>query len=254
MLRRGRRRPRLRRAHRRPDDARARRGRRRGRRPLPLLRARHVGARADAGGGAGHACRRACGSCTSGTLGLALEPIATALEAVVERLADSALIAVDPNCRPVGGRRPRRLPGAHAARALRTATCSRSARRTSSYLEPDLPAVEGVRALLEHGPTRRAAHARAERRAGGHAHRRGRRAGSARQGGRHDRRRRCVRRRLPGLVERARARPRRARPRSTSWSRRRVRLPGRRAHVLAAGRVAAVPARALRLRRDELRL
>ena len=35
-----------------------------------------------------------------GTLGLALEPVATALEAVVERLADRALIAVDPNCRP----------------------------------------------------------------------------------------------------------------------------------------------------------
>jgi fructokinase len=35
-----------------------------------------------------------------GTLGLMLEPVATALEAVVEELADRTLIAVDPNCRP----------------------------------------------------------------------------------------------------------------------------------------------------------
>ena len=35
-----------------------------------------------------------------GTLGLVLEPMATALEAVVERLAGPALVAVDVNCRP----------------------------------------------------------------------------------------------------------------------------------------------------------
>ena len=35
-----------------------------------------------------------------GTLGLALEPVATALEAVVARLSSTALVAVDPNCRP----------------------------------------------------------------------------------------------------------------------------------------------------------
>jgi fructokinase len=35
-----------------------------------------------------------------GTLGLTLEPVATALEAVVERLAPEALVAVDPNVRP----------------------------------------------------------------------------------------------------------------------------------------------------------
>jgi len=35
-----------------------------------------------------------------GTLGLALEPIATALEAVVDRLAGRALVVVDPNIRP----------------------------------------------------------------------------------------------------------------------------------------------------------
>ena len=87
-----------------------------------------------------------------GTLGLALEPIATALEAVVERLAGSALIAVDPNCRPwviddhdaYQARMRRVLAHSHVLKV---------SEEDLAYLEPDLPAVEGVRALLEHGPT-----------------------------------------------------------------------------------------------------
>jgi fructokinase len=87
-----------------------------------------------------------------GTLGLALEPIATALEAVVERLAGSALIAVDPNCRPwvIDDR------DAYQARMRRVLSHShvlKVSEEDLAYLEPDLPAVEGVRALLEHGPT-----------------------------------------------------------------------------------------------------
>src|SRR5439155_16533383 len=35
-----------------------------------------------------------------GTLGLVFEPIATALEAVAERVHESALVVLDPNCRP----------------------------------------------------------------------------------------------------------------------------------------------------------
>ena len=36
-----------------------------------------------------------------GTLGLVLEPMASALEAVVDRLSGTdAMVAVDPNCRP----------------------------------------------------------------------------------------------------------------------------------------------------------
>ena len=35
-----------------------------------------------------------------GTLGLVMEPTALALQAVVEAVADQALIMVDPNCRP----------------------------------------------------------------------------------------------------------------------------------------------------------
>ena len=88
-----------------------------------------------------------------GTLGLALEPIATALEAVVERLADSALIAVDPNCRPwvVDDHDAYR---ARLRRVLSHSHVLKVSEEDLGYLEPDLPAVEGVRALLEHGTDR----------------------------------------------------------------------------------------------------
>ena len=87
-----------------------------------------------------------------GTLGLALEPIATALEAVVERLAGSALIAVDPNCRPWV------IDNLEAYRARLGRVFSRShvvkvSEEDLDFLEPNLPAVGAVRALLEHGPT-----------------------------------------------------------------------------------------------------
>ena len=49
-----------------------------------------------------------------GTLGLTLEPMATALEAVVEELSGQALVMVDPNVPPVGHRRRRQLPPAPA--------------------------------------------------------------------------------------------------------------------------------------------
>ena len=87
-----------------------------------------------------------------GTLGLALEPIATALETVVERLADSALIMVDPNCRPwviedYDAYRTR------LHRVLARSHVLKVSEEDLAYLEPDLPPVEGVRALLGHGPT-----------------------------------------------------------------------------------------------------
>ena len=86
-----------------------------------------------------------------GTLGLALEPIATALETVVERLADSALIMVDPNCRPwvvddQGAYRER------VQRVLSNSHVLKVSEEDLAFLEPDLPPVEGVRALIEHGP------------------------------------------------------------------------------------------------------
>jgi fructokinase len=87
-----------------------------------------------------------------GTLGLALEPIATALEAVVEQLADRALIAVDPNCRPwvVDDHEAYR---ARLRRVLSHSHVLKVSEEDLGYLEPDLPAVVGVRELLEQGPT-----------------------------------------------------------------------------------------------------
>jgi fructokinase len=86
-----------------------------------------------------------------GTLGLALEPIATALEAVVDRLAGRALIAVDPNCRPwvIDDHDAYR---ARIHRVLAHSHLLKVSEEDLAYLEPDLPAVEGVRALLDHGP------------------------------------------------------------------------------------------------------
>ena len=67
-------------------------------------------------------------------------------------LADSALIAVDPNCRPwvvddadAYRERIRRVLGhAHVLKV---------SEEDLEFLEPDRPGVEGVRALLEHGPS-----------------------------------------------------------------------------------------------------
>ena len=87
-----------------------------------------------------------------GTLGLTLEPIATALEAVVERLAGDAMIVVDPNCRPW-------VVSDHDAyrervrRVLAHGDVLKVSEEDLAYLEPDLPPVEGVRALIGHGPT-----------------------------------------------------------------------------------------------------
>ena len=87
-----------------------------------------------------------------GTLGLALEPVATALEAVVERLAGDALVAVDPNCRPwvVSD------PDAYRSRIRRVlghAHVLKVSEEDIEFLEPDRGAVDGVRALLEYGPS-----------------------------------------------------------------------------------------------------
>jgi fructokinase len=86
-----------------------------------------------------------------GTLGLVLEPVATAMEAVVERLADDALVAVDPNCRPwvVNDREAYRE---RIRRVLGRAHVVKVSEEDIEFLEPDRAGVDGVRALLEHGP------------------------------------------------------------------------------------------------------
>jgi fructokinase len=87
-----------------------------------------------------------------GTLGLALEPIATALAAAVERVADRALIAVDPNCRPWVIDDPAAYRERLAA-VLARAHVVKVSEEDLEFLEPDREAVAGVRALLDDGPT-----------------------------------------------------------------------------------------------------
>jgi fructokinase len=86
-----------------------------------------------------------------GTLGLMLEPVASALEAVVARVAGDALIAVDPNVRPwvIGD------PAAYRARLRRVLGHThvlKVSEEDLDWLEPGVPPVEAVRTLLEQGP------------------------------------------------------------------------------------------------------
>jgi fructokinase len=86
-----------------------------------------------------------------GTLGLMLDPVATALEAVVEHLAPDALIAVDPNIRPwvIHDADAYR---ARLARVLANAHVVKVSQEDIAWLYPDVPEVEGVRELLDQGP------------------------------------------------------------------------------------------------------
>ncbi|MEA2254657.1 MAG: fructokinase [Solirubrobacteraceae bacterium] len=86
-----------------------------------------------------------------GTLGLALEPMATALEAVVDQLAGRALVAVDPNCRPpiISD------PATYRARLRRIVGRSDLVKVSEEdllWLDPQRTAAAAARALLELGP------------------------------------------------------------------------------------------------------
>jgi fructokinase len=85
-----------------------------------------------------------------GTLGLVLEPTATATEAVVEQLAGRALIAVDPNCRPsiIDDEAAYR---ARLRRILARADLVKVSEEDVAWLDPGRPPVEAARALLEGG-------------------------------------------------------------------------------------------------------
>jgi fructokinase len=87
-----------------------------------------------------------------GTLGLVLEPMATALEAVVEAMPGDTLVAIDPNCRPeaiVDARAYRR----RLARLLRRADLVKLSDEDLGFLEPERPPLEAARSLLELGPS-----------------------------------------------------------------------------------------------------
>ncbi|MEY2533261.1 MAG: fructokinase [bacterium] len=87
-----------------------------------------------------------------GTLGLVLEPMASALEAVVDRLSETALVAVDPNCRPDVIRDPaayRRRLGWTLARSH----LLKVSEEDVAYLYPNRDPVDATRALLADGPS-----------------------------------------------------------------------------------------------------
>jgi len=88
-----------------------------------------------------------------GTLGLVLEPMASALEAVVDRLAGSdTMVVVDPNCRP------HVIDDASAyRRRLRWILAHTHLVKVSeedvAFLDPDRDPVKATRALLADGPS-----------------------------------------------------------------------------------------------------
>jgi fructokinase len=87
----------------------------------------------------------------AGTLGLALEPLAEAVEAVVERLAPEALVAVDPNVRPGA------IPDEAAYRARLDRVCAHAhlvkvSEDDLAWLDPQRPWLEAARALRAKGP------------------------------------------------------------------------------------------------------
>ncbi|HUR84472.1 MAG TPA: carbohydrate kinase [Solirubrobacteraceae bacterium] len=86
-----------------------------------------------------------------GTLGLVLEPTATALEAVVERLAGTTMIVLDPNCRPqaIDDPEPYR---ARLDRVLARSDIVKISEEDLAWLRPGSDAGDAARALLEHGP------------------------------------------------------------------------------------------------------
>ena len=100
-----------------------------------------------------------------GTLGLVLEPMADALEALVEERAGRALVMTDPNCRPaIIADAPRYRD--RIARVLRGTDVVKVSDEDLAWLAPGVPPAEAARALLAQGPRARAAHPRRRRRAG----------------------------------------------------------------------------------------
>jgi fructokinase len=80
-----------------------------------------------------------------GTLGLVMEPTAIALQAVVEAVAGSALVMVDPNCRPTF------IPDRGTYRRSLAATLQ-YVHVVKASVEADRSVAEAARALLEDGP------------------------------------------------------------------------------------------------------
>jgi fructokinase len=86
-----------------------------------------------------------------GTLGLVLEPMADAIEAVVERLAGDTLVFVDLNCRPQAIDAPRAYRE-RLARIVARSDVVKASEEDLAWLDPGLPRLDAARALLQRGP------------------------------------------------------------------------------------------------------
>ncbi|HVL97014.1 MAG TPA: PfkB family carbohydrate kinase [Solirubrobacteraceae bacterium] len=87
-----------------------------------------------------------------GSLGLALEPLAQAVEATVDALRDHALVVADLNCRPAAAPDP----AAYRARLRRVAARAHVVKASDddlAWLDPGAPPARTARALLGAGAT-----------------------------------------------------------------------------------------------------
>jgi fructokinase len=86
-----------------------------------------------------------------GTLGLVLEPMASAMEAVVERLAGATMVVLDLNCRPHAIDEPRAYRE-RIARVVARSDVVKASEEDLAWLDPGQPRLEAARALLLRGP------------------------------------------------------------------------------------------------------
>jgi fructokinase len=82
-----------------------------------------------------------------GTLGLVFEPMATTLEALVERLPAETLVALDPNCRPTVIDDPAAFRG-RLQRLLARTDVVKASEEDLAWLDPGTAPADAARALL----------------------------------------------------------------------------------------------------------
>jgi fructokinase len=82
-----------------------------------------------------------------GTLGLVFEPMASTLEALVARVGDETLVALDPNCRPTTIADPAAFRGRLARLAART-DVMKASDDDLAWIDPDADPVTAARGLL----------------------------------------------------------------------------------------------------------
>jgi fructokinase len=84
-----------------------------------------------------------------GTLGLVFEPMATTLEALVARVDEDTLVAIDPNCRPTMIDDPAAFRGRLSRLLVRTDVVKVS-EEDLAWIDPDADPRSAARALLGH--------------------------------------------------------------------------------------------------------